>query len=604
MTVALEEARMAKATSARSLLLALSVLLASALSAGCEPEHTTTSPTDAGAPDAADAKPVDLELPLEVLGPPGVSVALVFDLDETTFATASKQGLDLALTLHNIIEPNSCALSVNDDQPIDLGAADLPFLRARGGVTSGALHLAGSSLSAGRNRLTLGYTRQVAGVSGFRVLAAALSAGKESLLLKLGTAQNPPVVKHDQETIERGAHYFKEVSRDGGPVCAQCHTPNGVDLQYFSFSSFSIVERAMFHKFSRDEGEAIASYIRSLDVPSIGAVYSPPFQPGPGNHGAAGAGLAAVLPSDDAFSASLSGVPRLETVPAWDWANAIDTYRIEAPIQLPPWFRWLPRDVKPEWFTAHDGQLAAAEKALIEDPTLEHAQQFEAVAVSLGKEIMVLDHDHDQRIQLMRFAAVRLWDWSRKQGFDEPHHGFPDGAPAYPYEIGFAMFEAIKEQISIPEGAEQVFQWWWLQLTVDPGRGLSDGRRPLNFQDVQIATDLAGAGLAQRGFIHLLGSWEESRGNMAASFGTEKGPVRLLATMMNTLPALQRETVLRRFFEQEKSFISQGGTLDENHHGLLQAAWGAGCEGLSADVVAALRAAAPDDVLADLTACP
>jgi hypothetical protein len=366
-------------------------------------------------------------------------------------------------------------------------------------------------------------------------------------------------------------------------------------------SSHSIVERAMFHEFTREEATDIASYLASLEVPALGTVFDPPFQPGEGALGSAGAGLDAVV--ERARFGDAVPDAALESAPAWDSAASIDTYTLPAAIQFPTWFRWLPRHIDPEWFAANDGELAAAEAALLAEPTLENAQRFEAIAVALGKEIMVRG-DHEGRVELLRFAAVRLWNWSRLQGFDDPDHGFPDGTPAYPYEVGFAFFEALEEGGALPESAAQTMQWWWLQLAVDPGRGLSDGRRPLDYEDVQVAADRAGLGSTELGFLHLLGSWEESRGTMAEHFGTSRGPVRLLETPMITMPPRQRESVLRRFFAEETAHLARGGTIDDAHRARLTAAWNTGCTGLEPAVVASLRAAAPAEVAADLTGCP
>jgi hypothetical protein len=583
--------------------LALFLLIISLL--GCE------RATEAGLaePGAKGPSGAPIELPIEVLGPAGSELSVLFHLDGDRLSSAAGEGLSLSLLLHNVVEVDSCELSVNGGEGVDLGSDTLPFLRARGEVARGAVAIAGSSLEEGENRLTFRYTRQIPNVSGFRIVEIALSPataadGLPEIPLRLAEAPPSVDLRSDAATLERGARFFKEVSRDGGPVCAGCHTANGEDLQYFAFSSVSIVERAMFHEFSREEAEDIASYIRALDVPALGRVFAPPFQPGAGAQGSAGAGLAAIATSDAAFSSSLSDVPLFEAAPAWGWASEIDTFRLETPVQLPTWFRWLPRELRPDWFTANDGALSKAEKALADDPTVENAQAFSTIAVNLGKDIWISQHDWQQRVDLMRFAAMRLWDFSRKQGFDEPHHGFPAGTPAYPYEIGFAFFEALQEGTQIREGAAQVYQWWWLQLVVDPGRGLSDGRRPLNYEDVQIAADLAAAGPAQRGFIHLLGSWEESRGAMATNFGTEMGPVRLLGLMMTTSPPLQREMTLRRFFAEESRFLDNGGVLTSNHRGILSNAWAAGCAGLSSSSVEALRAAAPAEIAADLDACP
>ncbi len=551
-------------------------------------------------PPAEEGPPVgELVLPFEVLGAPGVTRAMVFDLDATHPALSS--GATLTLTVHNVVEATSATLSVNGAEPIDLGTPSLAFVHRAGETSRGTIELPPSALVAGRNRLAFAYTRQLEGISGFRLVDARLAAGEAEVSLLQEGSPEPVVISTDAEAIERGRRYFTEISRDGGPTCGRCHASGGEDLPYFGFSDHSVVERAMFHEFTRTESVEIASYLRSLDVPRIGNVYDPPFQPGAANASSAGAGLDAVLADDAAFAAELDGAPMLDQVVAWDWAASVDTFHVPAPIQMPTWFRWLPRELHDDWF---DDELRASEAALEADPSLENARAFMDDAVRRGKELMVLEGDHHARIDLLRFAAVKLWDWSRKQGFDAPHHGFPDGTPAYPYEVGFAFFEAAKEGREIEGGGSRALAWWWLQLAVDPGRGQSNGNRPLNYQDVQVAAVLAGAGSAQLGFIHLLGSWEESRGEMAAQIGTDKGPVRLLGSMMISTSPQQREMVMRRFLLQEAAFLDDGGTLTQSHHESLAIAWESGCDALDAGARATVRAAAPAEVLADLSACP
>ena len=111
----------------------------------------------------------------------------------------------------------------------------------------------------------------------------------------------------------------------------------------------------------------------------------------------------------------------------------VDTFRAATPVPLPTWFRWLPRALDPAWF---DEELLACEQALLAEPKLENAKSFAASAVRRGKELMILEGDHDARVDLLRFAAVKLWDVSRRFGFEQDHHGFPEGMPAYPYEVG------------------------------------------------------------------------------------------------------------------------------------------------------------------------
>src|SRR5438477_9072912 len=86
--------------------------------------------------------------------------------------------------------------------------------------------------------------------------------------------------------------------------CADCHAYDGRDLKYFGFSNASIIARSRFHGLSDLQGQEIASYIRSVPVPSPGRPWNPPYQPGPGldarpvANWAAGAGLSWALDSD------------------------------------------------------------------------------------------------------------------------------------------------------------------------------------------------------------------------------------------------------------------------------------------------------------------
>ena len=86
--------------------------------------------------------------------------------------------------------------------------------------------------------------------------------------------------------------------------CSDCHSEDGRDLKYFNYSNNSIVVRSVFHGLTTAQGNQIASYIRSLNVPNPGRPWNPPYQPGPGldskpvTDWAAGAGLSAVLDSD------------------------------------------------------------------------------------------------------------------------------------------------------------------------------------------------------------------------------------------------------------------------------------------------------------------
>ncbi|MFO1389385.1 hypothetical protein [Cellvibrio sp.] len=137
--------------------------------------------------------------------------------------------------------------------------------------------------------------------------------------------------------------------------CKSCHARDGFDLAYFNYSNLSIVERAKFHGLSQDQGEKIASYIRSLDIhlPSgyskkdAGRPWNPPYQPGSGLDAkpvelwAAGAGLSAVLENDTVMKAYMfpNGEYNAAILGARGFLNPRE---MPQAFQLPDWNTWVP----------------------------------------------------------------------------------------------------------------------------------------------------------------------------------------------------------------------------------------------------------------------
>ncbi|RJS26032.1 hypothetical protein DRW03_06100 [Corallococcus sp. H22C18031201] len=601
----------------------LAILLPLVLNMGCASDPPQSGPQPESPPvrscESAAATPVALDiqattLPLEIIGAPGTRVEAHIQMEAADVQAAKSAGVaGLWLRVHNILALGSAEVSLNDAPFVDLATAAYGLVRPYDGdVAAGVIPLEPQALRAGDNRLVFRYARQVedvAGISGFRVLGAALIAGtardgkRLALTLPVEAPSGWRPTDSSPEAIERGRRAFQELSRDGGPACARCHADSGADLQYYAFSSHSLVQRARFHRFSQCEAEDLASYIRALPLLPQGRPFAPPFQPGPGNHGAAGAGADAVLAQDSDFAhAAWGGDAPAESL-SWDWAASVNTYQLPTSVALPTWHRWLPRELKDDWFTRLDGILARTEAELARNPTLESAQAFMSAALLVGKDVLLRDGDYQGKVEVLRFAAVKLWDWSRRTGFDRADHGMPDLSPAYPYEVGFAFFEAAQAQ-ALPGAERQTLAWWWTQVATYPGRGFSTGRRPLNFKDVLTAAEAAGLEPSQLAFLHLFGSWEESRGDLMQRWGTSDGPVRLLLVPMRGVAPSARVTLMRRFLKRETEFLATGGTLDNSHHARLAEAWGFGCEALSVDQRAALRALAPSEVHGDLLGCP
>ncbi|MFE8070300.1 Ig-like domain-containing protein [Marinobacteraceae bacterium S3BR75-40.1] len=134
--------------------------------------------------------------------------------------------------------------------------------------------------------------------------------------------------------------------------CANCHASDGGDLKYFNFSNYSIIKRAQFHGLSQDEGEKIASYIRSLDIPVVEQArpWNPPYQPGPGldnkpvREWAAGAGIDAVLDRDRDMAPYLfpSGNSLDAVRDVVDRYATLNFRELPINIPMPEWNQWLP----------------------------------------------------------------------------------------------------------------------------------------------------------------------------------------------------------------------------------------------------------------------
>jgi hypothetical protein len=103
----------------------------------------------------------------------------------------------------------------------------------------------------------------------------------------------------------------------------------------------------MFHGLTSQQGDQIASYIRSLNTPAPAGArpWNPPYQPGAGmdskpvSEWAAGAGLNAVLDQDSEMLPYL--MPNGSTA-KWEWNAYLNAREIPLSLQLPDWNRWLP----------------------------------------------------------------------------------------------------------------------------------------------------------------------------------------------------------------------------------------------------------------------
>ncbi len=162
-------------------------------------------------------------------------------------------------------------------------------------------------------------------------------------------------------------------------TCSHCHTPDGRDLKYFNFSSWSIEARSVFHKLTAVQGKQIASYIRSLPTPAPTQVrpWNPPYQPGPGldarpvEEWSAGAGLDAALPrnADTLWYIFPDGLNRADMKRRMETTANLNLRELPMALQLPDWNEWLPTTHPVDIWVDFDAQgaaqsMAAARKTL------------------------------------------------------------------------------------------------------------------------------------------------------------------------------------------------------------------------------------------------
>jgi hypothetical protein len=334
--------------------------------------------------------PVPVTLPIEVVGEDGTTANVAFDIP----TARAREVRSLWLEIHGLAYPDMVSVRVNSGAWVPLNNDTVAVAepgKSYGGIGGGfstlrmLLPLPAGAVVAGANTIQFRFNYSNGVTSGFRVLAFNFTGADSSPVLEPGlfvqedpAGWTPPLP--DPASIRAGEDLWRNapLALSGFKTeplihahCADCHAHDGRDLKYFCYSNASIVARSRFHGLSELQGRQIASYIRSLPVPSPGRPWNPPYQPGPGldaqpvANWAAGAGLEWALDSDSAalpfiFGASGDGPirpyqPVLAKDP--DWSALVpritrDAFRpdgnlnpreIPISLQLPDWNHWLPQ---------------------------------------------------------------------------------------------------------------------------------------------------------------------------------------------------------------------------------------------------------------------
>jgi hypothetical protein len=310
--------------------------------------------------------PSTITMPLEVIGPNGTTVSASVNIP----SGANLSGPNvLWMKIHGLRSETQASVQVNNSAWIPINSGTVTLLgnaSAYGGIGGGFatltmnMTLPAGAIQAGANTFSFRFNQTDGRVSGFRVLAFNVQAGGSSLLPPSTFVQDDPNTWQPPSTspsdIAAGQTLWHTAALTiplltGGtkPIvahCSDCHTQDGRDLKYFNYSNNSIEARSAFHGLTTQQGEQIASYIRSLNVPNPGMPWNPPYQPGPGldsqpvSTWAAGAGLDAVADSDqDVINAIFPSGFQSSVFAA---TSRLDQREIPLPLQLPDWNQWLP----------------------------------------------------------------------------------------------------------------------------------------------------------------------------------------------------------------------------------------------------------------------
>jgi hypothetical protein len=334
------------------------------------------------AANAAAAQPL-VTLPVEVVGENGTTASVTVEVP----AARAHEVRSLRMRIHGLAYADMASVQVNSGGWLPLNNGSVAVAepgKSYGGIGGGfatlqlTLPLAADSVVEGANTIRFRFNRTDGIVSGFRVLSFGFLDADSNAVLAPGSfvqedpsTWTPPLP--DPDSIRAGKQLWENAPLTAGgfqttPLirarCADCHARDGRDLKYYCFSNASIIARSRFHGLSELEGRQIASYIRSLPVPSPGRPWNPPYQPGPGldrqpvANWAAGAGLEWVLDDDNSTLSYIVGAGA-DRAPSqsvdWDTMVAritrepfrpdgnLNLREIPIAFQMPDWNHWLPQ---------------------------------------------------------------------------------------------------------------------------------------------------------------------------------------------------------------------------------------------------------------------
>ncbi len=471
-----------------------------------------------------------ITLPIEVVGPDGTTTTVAFNLP----AESSLRRPRLWMKIHGLRYQTEASLQVNGGgwQAINEDSVTLLGLASAYGGIGGGFHtlqmtIPVNSLTTGANVLTFRFNGTDGNVSGFRVLALNVLEESGHSLIPSGefveddpNGWQPPSRRASDiaegEKLWRNAALTVPTSTGNRPIlarCADCHAHDGRDLKYFNYSNNSIQTRSIFHGLSAAQGIQIASYIRSLNTPSPGRPWNPPYQPGagldskPASDWSAGAGIDAVLDTDAGMFPYLA--PGGSTA-SWVADQYLNSRELPIALQLPDWNSWLPvihpMDAFPSfsnstfarYYPTLRSMLVANDAARYKNARF----TFENWAEARGTFLQPIDGNarvdwdaNNLRSEVYSVALwhmVKLWEINQEFGLEGmPHAIFGSKANPHAWYGGVPFFTSPTLN-HIPAGpglgngslVAQTYLsliWYQMQLILNDGQGQEIDHSPIDF---------------------------------------------------------------------------------------------------------------------------
>jgi len=482
----------------------------------------------------------NITLPIEVMGAAGSTNSASFSIPNSS-ASVLSGAQTMSLQIHGLKYETEASVQVNNSSwiPINSSNSTLQGLaRAYGGIGGGfhtislTMSLPAGTVVTGNNTITFKFNGTDGVTSGYRVLALNVIGSDGSSLIPPSSFvwdnpsswQPPSTAASDiaagQALYTSGPLTVPLLSGGTASIhahCSDCHAHDGRDLKYFNYSNNSIVVRSQFHGLTAQQGNQIASYIRSLNTPSPGRPWNPPYQPGPAldslpvANWAAGAGIGAVLGSDADMQGSL--MPG-GSMAGWAANRYLNARELPTALQFPDWNHWLPavhpmdafgssftNSTANYWYSSIRNILVANNATVYKN----NKAQFDAwTTATFGDFLAPIDQAPNvnwdanngllrvQVYSMARWNMVKLWEINQEfglEGMPQAVFGANAESRAWYSEMPFLT---SPNMLHMPAGVglgngSQIMQtylsyiWYHVQLVLNDSSGTQQNNSPIDY---------------------------------------------------------------------------------------------------------------------------